>query len=133
MKLLSALIKNERTWSSWLQTDPKNFQVTKFPVANLVVIQSSLIKFWQYDVILHSVLNGTRSDKLKSSWPPKVQEYFRCFQDCSWFILLGKKKNILSDQLLKWKSPDNIWKFNRRLPGGVNFKFRKHVYKNKEI
>lgn len=64
MKLLSALIRNERTLSSWVQTDPKNFQVTKFPVVNLLAIQSSLIKFCQCDVILHRVLNGTRIEKM---------------------------------------------------------------------
>lgn len=62
--MISALIKNERTCSSLLQTDPKNFQVTKFPVAKFVVIQSNLINFCQYDAISHPVLNGTRSDKM---------------------------------------------------------------------
>lgn len=31
-------------------------------------------------------------DELKSSWIPKVQKCFRYFQNCSWFILLEKKK-----------------------------------------
>lgn len=132
MKWSSPLIRNERTWSLWLQTDPKNFQVTKFPVVHLV-IQSSLIKFCQYYVILNRVLNGTRNYELKISWTPKLQKCFRCFQNCSWFILLEKKKIILIDQFHKWKSSDNIKKFNERLPDGVNFKFRKRVYKKKEI
>ena len=36
------------------------------------------------------------------------------------------------DYFHKWRSSDNTQKFNKRLSDGVNFKFRKHVYKNKE-
>lgn len=64
MKIASALIRNGRTLSSWLQTDTKNFQVTKFSLVNLLAIQSSLIKFCQYDVILHPVLNDTRNEMM---------------------------------------------------------------------
>lgn len=46
-------------------------------------------------------------------------------------MLFKKKKNILSDNSIN-RNLQTIYK-SLRQQDGVNFKFRKHVYKNKEI